>query len=147
MLHSKLCSRDTDLASPVATLEAFWGGWWPLSELLEIRAFCRAPIGSVVTGLVVAPGFSVKFTAMDVLFSYVIPPYPPPHPTLQSCLPFSIANPHPSVHSCTQQLWISSVPNTGPDAINSGEQSRVPALKELTVRQGRRTSKQLSPVW
>ena len=82
ILHNKL----TDLALPVATLEAFWGRWWPLSELLEIRAFFRVPVCSTVTGLVVVPGFSVRFTVMEELISHVIPPYPPPS-SLPSVLP------------------------------------------------------------
>lgn len=121
MLYSKLCSGDADLASPVATLEVSWVGWWPLFELLEIRAFCRAPIGSVVTGLVVAPGFSVKFTTMDVLFSHVIPPYPPPPPTHQSCLPFSIANPHLSIHA----------PNNCGSILSQNHQAKITHAQEL----------------
>lgn len=58
-LQDKLYIAETDLASAIAGLEAFWGGWWPLSQLLEIRAISRAAICTVVTGLVVvAPGFS-----------------------------------------------------------------------------------------
>lgn len=140
-LHKKLCSPDTDLASPLANLEAFWGGWWPLSELLEIRAISRAAICSVATGLMVAPGFSVNFGAMDVLLSHIVPLFL--SPLFQACLPFSLVSPHPSVHSQIQQLWIASVPSTDWTRCSwQCEQIMFPALKELPVQWVRRTNKQ-----
>ena len=91
ILHNKL----TNLALPVAILEAFWGRWWPLSELLEIRASLRAPVCGTVTGLVVGPGFSVRFTVMEELISHVIPPFIPPPSSLPSVLP-SVFHPQTS---------------------------------------------------
>lgn len=145
-LHNKLCRVDSDLASPPANLEAFWDGWWPLSELLEIRALSRAAVCSGVTGLAVAPGFSVNVGAVNVLLSHVIPPSFPSS-LLQSCLPFSGLNSHRFVRSQTQQLWLSSAPNTD-WARHRGqcEPTMFSAFKEVTVQWGRRANTQLYPV-
>lgn len=104
--HNKLCSTDTDLASPIANLETFGGGWWPLFELLEIRAISRAAICSVID-LAVAPDFLLILEARDMLFSHLIPssllppslPLPSPLlPSSQYYLSFSSLNPSSILH-------------------------------------------------
>lgn len=146
-LHNKLCSTDTDQASPLANLEAFGGGSWPLPELLEIRTISRAAICSVVTGLVVTPRFSVNFGAMDVLLSTLalLSSLPSFSSVFRSPLLVLI---HLLIHksiNCGSPLCQTLI---GPDSVDSVNKSRfLPSWSLQSSGWEEQISSQLYPFW
>lgn len=97
----------------------------PVAQLLEIRAIC-----TVVTGLAVAPGFSVNFRRMDVYFPLL--PLLCQSPAFHSP-PSAIC---PFMNSATVGLLFAR--HWAGHRIQA-EQIAFPSLRELTAQSGRRT--------
>lgn len=137
--QNKLGSVDADLASPRANLEGSVVRWVATSfraagnESHQQSAVLLLAWWLHLDFLLILEQWIYYYLMLSLLPS---PPCLSPF-LLQSCLPFSILNPPPSVHSQTQQLWLSSVPNIDWARHRAqGEQSMSSAFKALTVRVG-----------